>query len=329
DIEAFVEFCIKPYKRWIGLKTVARFKKSGNKRVPNVDWRPFEACISKKSHKAGLEPQKEQYKFSQQALKAMFAILSSFYKYLLQEEIIQSNPVSLIRQKSKFIRQEATVSPVRRLSEKQWATVLNLARQKAQKDVKYERDVFVLSCLYGMYLRISELTVDDRWTPSMKDFFKDNDGNWWFKTVGKGNKGRQIAVSPAMLQALKHYRVTYLNLPPYPSLEETTPLVCFANNIHRHITSKRPIRLLVQRNFDQAADKLEADGDTYEADALRSATVHWLRHTGISDDVKRRPREHVRDDAGHSSSAITDRYIDIELKERAASAKKKKMLSKD
>lgn len=42
---------------------------------------------------------------------------------------------------------------------------------------------------------------------------------------------------------------------------------------------------------------------------------HWLWHTGISEDVKIRPREHVRDDAGHSSSAITDKYIDIELRE--------------
>ena len=56
---------------------------------------------------------------------------------------------------------------------------------------------------------------------------------------------------------------------------------------------------------------------------LLSATVHWLRHTGISEDVKIRPREHVRDDAGHSSSAITDRYIDIETRARHASAKKK------
>ena len=56
---------------------------------------------------------------------------------------------------------------------------------------------------------------------------------------------------------------------------------------------------------------------------LRSATVHWLRHTGISDDVKHRPREHVRDDAGHNSSAITDRYIDVELKERANTARHK------
>ena len=49
-------------------------------------------------------------------------------------------------------------------------------------------------------------------------------------------------------------------------------------------------------------------------------------HTGISDDVKTRPREHVRDDAGHSSGATTDRYIDIGLRERHQSAKNKPLL---
>jgi hypothetical protein len=43
----------------------------------------------------------------------------------------------------------------------------------------------------------------------------------------------------------------------------------------------------------------------------------------ISDDVKIRPREHVRDDAGHSNSLITDRYIDIDSRERHQSAKYK------
>jgi hypothetical protein len=43
-----------------------------------------------------------------------------------------------------------------------------------------------------------------------------------------------------------------------------------------------------------------------------------LRHTGISDGVKIRPREYVHDDAGHSS-AITDRYIGVELTARARS----------
>lgn len=93
------------------------------------------------------------------------------------------------------------------------------------------------------------------------------------------------------------------------------------------MTSERPIRRLVQEYFDLAAEKLITNGEQHEADLLQSATVHWLRHTGISDDVKHRPREHVRDDAGHSSSATTDRYIDVELIERAKSAKHKTISS--
>lgn len=84
-----------------------------------------------------------------------------------------------------------------------------------------------------------------------------------------------------------------------------------------------PIRRIIQRCFDLAGEQLRMKGQREEADNLAAATVHWLRHTGISEDVKIRPREHVRDDAGHSSSATTDRYIDIEKQARYQSARKK------
>lgn len=327
DIEAFVEFCIKPPPTWIGLKTVARFKSLNGLRCPNPEWHPFDVHISKKDHKAGGLPEKNNYQFSQQALKVMFAVLGSFYSYLLQEEITSSNPVALIRQKSKFIRKQATQTSIRRLSDKQWQTVITVAKQKVADDEKHERGVFILSCLYGMYLRISELVASGHWSPTMGDFFKDSQGHWWFKTIGKGNKERQIAVSEAMLKALIHYRTQFLHLSPYPAIDEKTPLVSHLNNPHQPITSERPIRHLVQFYFDAAADQLEQLGAQEDADSLRGATVHWLRHTGISDDVKQRPREHVRDDAGHSSGAITDRYIDVELTARARSARKKQIVS--
>ncbi|MCD8543004.1 MAG: site-specific integrase [Gammaproteobacteria bacterium] len=323
DIEAFAEFCIKPYKRWIGTKNVARFKSISGEKIPNPEWRPFAATISKTERYAGNSPEKNDYQCSQQALKAMFGIISSFYNFLLQDEITSINPVLLLRQKSKFIRKEATAPTIRRLSDQQWQTVIKLVKNKAKENPQEERTVFILSCLYSMYLRISELVTNTHWSPTMSDFFKDSDGNWWFKTVGKGNKARQIAVSDTMLAALKHYRVTYLNLSPYPLIGEKTPLIGHKTNVNSPLTSTRPIRRLVQEYFDQAADMLESQGDKDEAISLRAATVHWLRHTGISEDVKRRPREHVRDDAGHSSSAITDRYIDVELRERHRSAKKK------
>jgi integrase len=178
-----------------------------------------------------------------------------------------------------------------------------------------------------MYLRISELAASNRWTPLMNDFARDGDGHWWFTTVGKGNKSRQIAVSDDMLAALKRWR-QYLGLSALPSPADHSPLLPKQKGTGP-VTSTNTIRDIVQYGFDQAIDALVQDGLSEEAETLNEATVHWLRHTGISDDVKVRPREHVRDDAGHSSSAITDRYIDIELRERHRSARKKTLLEDD
>ena len=155
----------------------------------------------------------------------------------------------------------------------------------------------------------------------MNDFARDGDNNWWFTTVGKGNKQRQIAVSDTMLEALKRWR-QHLMLPSLPSISEDNALIPKMLG-KGPVSCTSSIRYIVQNCFDQAIIKLKKDGFLEEAESLMVATVHWLRHTGISDDVKIRPREHVRDDAGHSSSAITDKYIDIELRERHRSARNK------
>lgn len=188
---------------------------------------------------------------------------------------------------------------------------------------KYARTFFIMSSLYGMYLRISELAASQRWVPTMGDFHRDSESRWWFITVGKGNKERKISVSTAMLDALKCYRKS-LKLPVLPPANDKTPLLA-KHNSGKAITSTRYIRSLVQACFDRACDRLIADNQREEAGQLASATVHWLRHTGISDDVKIRPREHVRDDAGHTSGSITDKYIDVELNERHNSAKRKRI----
>ena len=141
--------------------------------------------------------------------------------------------------------------------------------------------------------------------------------------MGKGNKERQIAVSEAMLDSLVRWRL-FLGLSPLPSPADNSPLIPKIRGTGP-MSDTAPIRRLVQTCFDLATDALRKQQQDSEADSLSVATVHWLRHTGISEDVKIRPREHVRDDAGHSSSATTDRYIDIELQARYQSAQKKKI----
>ncbi len=322
DIESFIEFCQKPPLQWIGVKTVPRFIDSNGQRLANPEWRPFVANVTKVAHRKGEQPYPKKYSLSQKALQAIFAVLGSFFNYLIQEEYMEFNPVAQIRQKSKFIRKYQTKAVIRRLTELQWSYVIETAELMANANSElHERTLFIMNALYGMYLRISELAASTRWEPQMGHFYKDMDGNWWFRTVGKGNKERNITVSDAMLAAFKRYRAS-LNLSALPYPGETIPLVAKSRG-QGAISSTRHIRVIVQSCFDAAIERLQKDNFVEEAEQLKAATVHWLRHTGISDDVKHRPREHVRDDAGHGSSAITDKYIDIELRERHASGRKK------
>jgi len=324
-IEKFICFCQQPPKSWIGVKKAPRFIDKNGVRLPNPNWRPFVVTLSKTMHRKGKKVDIDKFELSQGAIKETFAILSTFFNYLLQEEYIFMNPVALIRQKSQFIRKQQNQIQVRRLTPLQWEYVIETANLMANHDAdRHERTLFIMTALYSMYLRISELAASQRWLPRMCDFYRDHEGNWWFKTVGKGNKERQIAVSNAMLNALKRYR-KHLGLSTLPSAADKTPLLSKTKG-KGPITSTTYIREIVQACFDQAIRRLEEDNHVEEAESLNEVTVHWLRHTGISEDVKRRPREHVRDDAGHNSSATTDRYINVELRARHRSAKNKPIL---
>lgn len=324
DIEQFIRFCQHPPAHWIGLKKVPRFLEQEGLRQPNKEWRPFVVTISKSSRQTGNEPSLDQFGLSQGAIQEIFAILSTYFNFLIAEEYVFSNPVALIRQKSKFVRKRQQSAPVRRLSTLQLQAVLIAAETLALEDPeKHERTRFIMSILLGMYLRISELAASERWMPTMNDFAKDSNDCWWFTTVGKGNKERQIAVSDDMLKSLSRWR-QFLGLTPLPSPADNTPLIPKIRG-SGPMSDTAPLRRLVQGCFNVAAEQLRRNNATEEADNLAAATVHWLRHTGISEDVKIRPREHVRDDAGHSSSAITDRYIDVEKQARHQSARSKQI----
>jgi site-specific recombinase XerD len=323
DIVDFISFTLNPPVAWIGTKHVARFIIRDSDRVPNPDWRPFVATVPKAEFRAGVVPDKKQYNPSQASVRATFKVLSSFYDYLTQESFVVSNPVALIRQKSKFLRTEHNSAYVRRISDLQWDYVLETAELMADEDpAVHERTLFILTALFAMYLRISELVADERSAPVMGDFKKDRDNNWWFHVTGKGNKHRTVTVSNAMLKALKRYRKS-LGLTPLPPPTDSAPLVPKTRG-KGPVTSSRWIRRIVQDCFDRAYERMSADGLGEDAEDLKESTVHWLRHTGISEDVQNRPREHVRDDAGHATMATTDRYIESDQRERHASGRSKR-----
>jgi site-specific recombinase XerD len=323
DIENYIRFCTCPPKAWIGLKKVARFKLKDGARTPNPEWRPFVATVTKAAFKKGETPNKADYRPSQKAVQEIFVALGSFYNHLVSENIVELNPVATIRQKSKFIRKTQSTKKVLRLSEAQWQAVLNAASTMAEASPeKHARTKFVVSALYYMYLRISELAASKRWSPMMNHFYQDTFGHWWFTTVGKGNKQREIAVRDKMLDELKTWRKHLQCFPLLPTPDDSSPLLPKLKG-YGNVASTDTIADIVQSCFDHAIAALDKQGDRQEANALRNASAHWLRHTGISDDINKhhRPVAHVRDDAGHASITTTDRYNDITLQDRHDSAR--------
>ncbi len=325
DIRRYIEFASNPPQTWISDKSVARFFTENAERAHNPDWRPFVVRISKAQRKAGHLPEKESYRLNNSSLLSLFAGLSTFFTFLQQETYLEINPVALVRQKSRFLQKQQTTQITRKLSDVQWRYTIDTIEQLANEDQQYERHLFILCAFYLLGLRISELSETPGRIPCMGDFAPDKHSRWWFSTVGKGNKLRDVAVPDALLAALKRYRLSQ-NLPALPGRGEPTPLVSKLRG--RGGLGTRQIRNLVQFCFDQTIARLTEDGKTDSANDLAVATVHWLRHTAISADVEHRPREHIRDDAGHENISITDRYIDVDRVARHDSAKTKPLKPK-
>jgi site-specific recombinase XerD len=322
DIRDYLTFIQKPPLSWIATQNSPRFQLKEGIKVHNPAWRPFVVRVSKVRRRNGETPDKSIYQLGNKSLQALFAGLSTYFSFLQQEEYLENNPIILVRQKNRYIQRQQTTRVTRKLSHLQWQTVIETAECLAKQNPEYERTLFLMSAFYLLGLRISELAETPGRIPNMGDFMPDKQGLWWFTTVGKGNKMREVAVPDAMLEALKRYRQHY-GLTPLPTREEPTPLLFKQRG--RGGLGTRQIRNLVQFCFNQAIAKLETTGKVDEAQDLASATVHWLRHTAISSDIEYRPREHIRDDVGHENAATMDKYIDTDRADRHASAKRKRL----
>jgi site-specific recombinase XerD len=323
DVRDYLDFVGSPPLSLIATKTVGRFiTNEVGDRVPNPEWRPFVVKLNKLARSQGMQPKKAAYQLGNKSIEAIFASLSSFFVFLQQENYLEVNPISLVRQKKGYIQRQQTVKVTRRLSRLQWSQVILEAEAMALEDSQHERTLFLMSAFYLLGLRISELAYTEDRQALMNNFAPDKNSLWWYTTVGKGNKVRDVAVPDELLTALKRYRI-HLGLTALPSRSEATPL--FPKLKGKKGLGARQIRNLVQAVFDRALAKLKAIGKIDEAEDLAIATVHWLRHTAISNEVEFRPREHIRDDVGHENPATMEKYIDTDRLARHQSAQTKRL----
>ena len=99
DMEQYLLFAKNPPTDWIGYNKPPRFILDQGTRRPNADWRPYIVTCSKSSRRQGGMPDASQYQLSPSSMRELFAILGSFFGFLMQEDHTTANPIQLIRQK--------------------------------------------------------------------------------------------------------------------------------------------------------------------------------------------------------------------------------------
>lgn len=328
DAEAFMEFCLRPPADWVGPMIKSRFVRIGGRKKLDSDryevnpaWRPFSVTVPKRnrlltgttSHDLANRP----YKMSQGSVAQVFAVCGSFFQHAIDEGLTEVNPFRAVKQKSIYKQRNTLDVAGRSLTPLQWNYVIDVAESMADEDETQERTLFILTTLFSMYLRVSDLVGRDNWEPTMGDFRRDTAGNWWFHVVGKGNKAAKISVRDDFIENyLTRYR-RHLGLPPLPSPHETQPLLSTLKG--RGGLSDRHLRLLLQQVFDRTLEKMVAEGWTDdEVDHLRSASLHWLRHTSATFDAPRRDMKDLQADLRHNSLSTTQNTYYNSLDEQRA-----------
>lgn len=338
DAEAFMEFCLNPPADWIGPVVKSRFLRIGGRKkqetdayIFNSEWRPFSLTISKRERKVAAESltalPSRAYRMSQGSVAQVFAVCGSFFQHAIDEGLTEVNPFRAVKQKSVYKQRNTFDVASRSLTQLQWSFVIETAEIMAAEDPRYERTLFIVATLFAMYLRVSDLVGRDNWTPTMGDIRRDGAGNWWFHVVGKGNKSAKISVRDDYIQTyLVRYR-QYLQLPPLPAVHEKTPLISTLKG--RGGLSDRHIRLLLQQVFDRSLTRMAREGwSDDEIDQLRSASLHWLRHTSATFDAPHRDMKDLQADLRHNSLSTTQNtYYNSLDEQRAHSVKGLKIKS--
>jgi len=323
DILDYADFCWRPPVSWIGTSSLDRFQLDSGYFKSNKAWRPFKIQAPKSQLNKDID--KKKYRPSQQTLIATFTAVIAFYKYLMGEELCLGNPAQIAKKDCRHFITDSQVKEVKRLTSDQWQYLLDTAVEMADENPIYERNLFVIASLKTLFLRISELSERENWSPIMGHFWQDDDENWWLKIFGKGRKIRDTTVPLDFIHFLERYRSSR-GLSALPSAGENTVLVEKIRG--QNGMSARHLRRLVQDTFDHAYRKMKHSVGEKKAMKLKEASTHWLRHTGASMEIERgRALKDLSEDLGHASMATTDTvYVQTENKKRADSGKKRKVV---
>jgi integrase len=291
DLEAYIQFLDDPKPRevWCA-KLGGRGCRRGDK-----NWRPFTGSLNQATKMTAL------------------SIIDSLLNYLVDARYLSFNPFMLMRKRhlrAKALQSAEFKVQERMLSIVEWHTLLdtldNLSETTNVQKNEKARLTFLVSILYFLGLRINELATHT-WNA-----FRKMDDSWWFYVLGKGDKLGRIPVNDELLRAVINYRA-HFKKSPYPSIDETTPLIV-SFTTSKAITP-RQINKLLKKLAIETAKKFSSQPD--KAIKLRKFSAHWLRHLSASmQDRAGIQFKHIRENHRHENDETTRRYVHAIDKER-------------
>jgi integrase/recombinase XerC len=236
-------------------------------KVDRIDIRKYLSFLHRKNRKS--------------SIARKISTLRSFYKYLVREQVIPSNPAKSVSTPKieKTLPTTLTVDEAFRLMESPETISEKFSEGSREKGL---RDRAILELLYSSGLRVSELV-------GLNSNQLDLDLGI-VKVMGKGRKERIVPVGAKAIEALVAY------LKEREIVEGDEPI--FVNSLGGRLTARSVGRLM--------------KGYSRRSGIFRKVSPHSLRHTFATHllDAGADIRE-IQEMLGHSSLSTTQRYTHI------------------
>ena len=277
DLNAYKEFLRNPPPDWIS-KT----------KWPRSDprYRPFSGPLSDPSRR--------------QAMIAVKGLLA----FAEQTGYLRRNPGALVRNVraplasriTRYLTPEAITLAVETVARRVPDSPAALRRR--------ERDRFLLVAFAHTGARLNEIV-----SANMGAIYSEGKGRWWIDVLGKGNKPRRLPVPEEMLDAFRQYRETY-GLPPHANRADRMPLVLSSRSRGVKRLTDEAASEALKGIFAEAASAATGAGEPDIAASLRHASVHWLRHSMLTNHANNGVQlKTLQDTAGHANISTTAAYL--------------------
>lgn len=268
-----------PQKEWFGKRNVSR---------DSTAWRPFEGPLSHKS-----------------VLYAL-TVCRTLSRWLAQVRYLPFDPWPSVANPRQLAGDAPDIELTRVLSREDWEYLGESVETIRDREPRIRARLFIhLALVTG--LRLAELTeanYDHLYSKPMRD---GSGTRWMLKVLGKGGKWRVVPITSDVLDLMRT-TLRSRGLPDDPTIVPAGTKILYnlvdGNPLTASGTSK-----LAKGLFVRAAKQLEAEGRADEAQQLKRASTHWLRHTtGAFLGNSGAPPSQIQQLLGHSSIATTTIY---------------------